>query len=147
MFFNSWTTGFASRTGNQEISRIFDCIQQLQLPFTSLIDCCFDKSPIHPCVPPRLPWLPPLPPPPPLAELVHFEAKPQYADSKWSKIVQSDWHVYLFVEVHLWKSFNMTHDESNSHLAPVAALLAQSSPGNSLAASKTRVHKGYKRRN
>ena len=27
MFFNSWTTGFASRTGNQEISRIFDCIQ------------------------------------------------------------------------------------------------------------------------
>ena len=113
MFFNSWTTGFASRTGNQEISRIFDCIQQLQPPFTSLIDCCFDKSPIHPCVPPRLPWLPPLPPPH-LAELVHFEAKPQYADSKWSKIVQSDWHVYLFVEVHLWKSFNMTHDESNS---------------------------------
>jgi hypothetical protein len=36
------------------------------------------KSPGHPCAPPRLPWLPPLP----LAELVHFEAKPQEPDSK-----------------------------------------------------------------
>ena len=145
MFFNSWTTGFASRTGNQEISRIFDCIQLAAATFYFLDRLLLWQKSHSSCVPPRLPWLPPLPPPH-LAELVHFEAKPEYADSKWSKIVQSDRHVYLFVEVHLWKSFNMTHDESNSHLAPVAALLAQSSPGNSLAASKTRVHKGYKRR-